>query len=235
MVVSPNELTALDIPPLESLIVDYPYCQLGYALLAKSHFEINNNDQATAKLRTAAAHALSRNSLRKLINGEFKADNVGLNKSIGNYYRTQNAENEKKSKPESQAVSIEVNPLQALRAIDYSETLLSNESQIIADKQEPLIGELVKKDQSEIIERFIQNEPRIRPLRSKAGEDLPEPTEDLSSKATVTDFKLVTENFAKIQAKQGKIDKAIEIYQQLILKNPEKKAYFAQKIEELKR
>lgn len=34
--------------------------------------------------------------------------------------------------------------------------------------------------------------------------------------------------------KQGKIDKAIDIYEKLILKYPQKKAYFAEKIENLK-
>jgi hypothetical protein len=34
--------------------------------------------------------------------------------------------------------------------------------------------------------------------------------------------------------KQGKTDKAIEIYEKLIIKFPEKKSYFAEKIESLK-
>lgn len=232
-VVNPNEVNALDIPALEQLVAAYPYCQLGYALLAKGHFEVNNNDQATAKLRNAAAYALSRNSLRKLLNGEFKGGATGKlsAKSYSRYLKSQ----QKNQTTDNQPVTIDVNPLQALRAIDYSETLLSNESQIIAEQPTLPLSENVQKNQADIIDKFIQNEPRIRPLRSKSGEDLPEPTEDLASKATVPSLKLITESFAKIQAKQGKIDKAIEIYEQLILKNPEKKSYFAAKIEELKR
>ena len=34
-------------------------------------------------------------------------------------------------------------------------------------------------------------------------------------------------------ARQGKIERAIEIYEQLMLKKPEKKAYFAEKIKDL--
>lgn len=58
-------------------------------------------------------------------------------------------------------------------------------------------------------------------------------TEDLSSLSTSFDGDLVTETLAKLCIKQGKIDKAIEIYRKLIWKFPQKKAYFAARIEEL--
>jgi len=44
----------------------------------------------------------------------------------------------------------------------------------------------------------------------------------------------LTETMAAVLAKQGKNDKAIEIYQKLSLLNPSKNAYFAARIEELK-
>lgn len=46
---------------------------------------------------------------------------------------------------------------------------------------------------------------------------------------------LVTENLAAILVRQGKKDKAVEVYKKLILKIPEKKAYFATQIEELQK
>ena len=45
---------------------------------------------------------------------------------------------------------------------------------------------------------------------------------------------LLTENLAQIFIKQGKLQKAINIYNELICKFPEKKAYFVSCIEELK-
>ena len=44
---------------------------------------------------------------------------------------------------------------------------------------------------------------------------------------------LVTEPLAELYAKQGKIDKAIELYKKLSLLNPEKRTYFASKIKNL--
>ena len=55
---------------------------------------------------------------------------------------------------------------------------------------------------------------------------------DLSkNKNNILNFE--SENLAKIFIKQNKPNKAIKIYKKLILKNSEKKAYFAKKIEEL--
>lgn len=58
--------------------------------------------------------------------------------------------------------------------------------------------------------------------------------EELAHKSTQLDDNIVTETLAKIYAIQGKKDKAIEAYQNLSLKYPEKSAYFAQLIEDLK-
>ena len=49
-----------------------------------------------------------------------------------------------------------------------------------------------------------------------------------------TNDDLVTETLAEIHIQQGNYPKAIEIYQKLILLNPEKKLLFASRIEFIK-
>jgi hypothetical protein len=44
---------------------------------------------------------------------------------------------------------------------------------------------------------------------------------------------IISETYAALLAKQGKIERSIRMYQQLILKNPQKKVYFAAKIKQL--
>lgn len=90
-----------------------------------------------------------------------------------------------------------------------------------------------QKQQFEIIDRFIQTNPSITRfgLNNKVQQ---EEQEDLSEKLLDTGNQLVSENLAIILTKQNKIEKAIDIYKKLIWKFPQKKAYFAQKIEELK-
>jgi hypothetical protein len=89
-----------------------------------------------------------------------------------------------------------------------------------------------KKKQKEIIEKFIHADPVIPALKPDA---LKENQEDLASESGKINKNPVSETFAKILALQGKKQKAIEIYEQLILKFPEKKAYFAAEIDKLKK
>jgi len=85
-----------------------------------------------------------------------------------------------------------------------------------------------KKEPQNIIDEFMQNQPTID--RKKE----PSTQEDLSEKS-VKEMEIVTERLAEIYVLQGLKDKAIEVYEKLILKYPEKNIYFAKKIEELKK
>ncbi|MGB0523579.1 MAG: hypothetical protein ACPGJS_11500 [Flammeovirgaceae bacterium] len=86
--------------------------------------------------------------------------------------------------------------------------------------------------QSDLINDFIEKSPSI-----KIPKDSFDHTDEL--KADLSDEQLdipeaVSENLATIYVKQGKYGKAIEIYHQLMLKYPEKKAYFADLIDSLR-
>ena len=82
-------------------------------------------------------------------------------------------------------------------------------------------------NQNFIIDNFIKNDPKIKRKKKFDKKSI-----DLSkNKNNILNFE--SENLAKILIKQNKPNKAIKIYKKLILKNSEKKAYFAKKIEEL--
>jgi tetratricopeptide (TPR) repeat protein len=69
--------------------------------------------------------------------------------------------------------------------------------------------------------------------KEKTQKEVFSPT-NIAKLSLVANTQFVTETLATIYAKQGQIDKAIEIYQQLSLKNPEKKTFFASRIRFLK-
>jgi len=80
---------------------------------------------------------------------------------------------------------------------------------------------------AELIDSFIRSDPQKIPNRDKEYElDLSEIMQENK------DF--CSETLADIYAMQGYKNKAIEIYEQLILKNPEKHIYFAAQIKRLK-
>lgn len=87
-----------------------------------------------------------------------------------------------------------------------------------------------KTTKARLIERFIIENPSIsRPDKT----DFFNPQQEAIESSMDDDDYFVTETLAQIHTQQGNIQKAIEIYQKLILKNPEKSAYFAAQIENL--
>lgn len=88
-----------------------------------------------------------------------------------------------------------------------------------------------QKEQIEIIENFIKSQPSI--TKNKLATP-PPTTTDLAEKSLVYGDNIISETLVEILLKQGKKDKAIEVLKKLIWKFPQKKAYFAAQIEELK-
>ncbi|MBC7743698.1 MAG: hypothetical protein H7096_01195 [Flavobacterium sp.] len=88
----------------------------------------------------------------------------------------------------------------------------------------------VKSKEEEIIEKFIREEPQINPpsadkldMENKARKSAEDPND------------LVSETLAGIYTEQMLFQKAIDTYQKLSLKFPEKRAYFADQISDLEK
>ena len=90
-----------------------------------------------------------------------------------------------------------------------------------------------QQEQIEIINNFIKKGGSLKP--SKTEDEVPPPTEDLSKRSTQFHENLISENLARILVRQKQYPKAIEIYKKLIWKFPQKKSYFADQIEEIKK
>jgi len=87
-----------------------------------------------------------------------------------------------------------------------------------------------KQLQSKLIDKFIITNPRIEPHKEKSNV----PIEDISKPFVEESGGLVTETLARIYVSQGYYSKAIDIYEKLSLKFPEKSSYFASQIEKVK-
>ena len=88
-----------------------------------------------------------------------------------------------------------------------------------------------QQDQKIIIDEFIENNPKIKPVKPTNKK---KPSEDLSAKSTEFKPEASSEYLARIYIEQNKKKKAIAIYESLSLKFPEKKSYFAGLIKKLK-
>ncbi|WP_066621031.1 hypothetical protein [Rufibacter roseus] len=107
---------------------------------------------------------------------------------------------------------------------------VKNNGSPASEKEQPQVAKL--DIQLDIINQFLKNTPRRKTLANVQQNNAPQ--EDLSAKSSKIKKNLASENLAHIFIKQGKIKKAVKIYEQLIVKFPEKKSYFAQQIEKLR-
>lgn len=88
----------------------------------------------------------------------------------------------------------------------------------------------VKRKDDHILEKFIKDEPQIKPPNSDKLD-----TENKARKSAEDPNDLVSETLAQIYTDQMLFHKAIDTYQKLSLKFPEKSTYFADRIRELEK
>jgi tetratricopeptide (TPR) repeat protein len=85
-----------------------------------------------------------------------------------------------------------------------------------------------KQKKNELIDKFIEASPKIPPIKKDAETKfIFEPSEDDNSY-------LMTETLARVYLEQNKYQKAIQAYEILILKYPEKSSFFANRISDIK-
>lgn len=109
----------------------------------------------------------------------------------------------------------------------------NQEEELIRDQEKKPVKIKPEKTGNEkeiLISRFIDSNPRIDPSKSKFYSPV-----DMARNSVIENEEIVSETLAAIYAKQGNISKAIRSYEILSLKYPDKKAYFAGLISELKK
>ncbi len=82
------------------------------------------------------------------------------------------------------------------------------------------------------IDRFISDKPRFVQMLARTGENID--TQQQDTPPVLSDNEFVTETLARIYAQQGYHKLAIASYGKLILLYPEKSAYFATLVQEIK-
>ena len=114
---------------------------------------------------------------------------------------------------------------------------LSRIEPIVRENETPVVPKVVeeieeedeeKKKKAAIIDRFIKTSPKIAPVKGAAS-----PNIQIDINKEDHSF-LMTETLAKVYLEQKKYQKAIQAYEILILKNPEKSSFFADRISDIK-
>ncbi len=104
---------------------------------------------------------------------------------------------------------------------------LDSSYSILNEKQGKPLGD-------SLIDKFLSSNPgviRRNPLEENSTEN--DNTRDIIEKSLTEDEELITETLANIYVQQKNYEKAVNAYQKLSLKYPEKSVYFATRIKEI--
>lgn len=107
-----------------------------------------------------------------------------------------------------------------IHPIDRTNLSINNEENSFVD--------LEKQKKNELIDKFIEASPKIPPIKKDDETKVfLEPSQEDNSY-------LMTETLARVYLEQNKYQKAIQAYEILILKYPEKSSFFADRISDIK-
>lgn len=248
-----NEKKTID---LETVLYNYPYLQSARALHLKGLYN-SNGFRYNYELKKAAAYTQDRDILFNFITSENFT--VLQNKKIVEEFLIEDTtvtfepvNTEEKIKKEDDK-KVEISETSQLNLTSPSPLEDTNEQEkhsfnewLQLTKLKPINRE--KKEEKQylttdknkeneqknkekklnLIDNFIKNNPKISPIKEDVK--IAENTSKTSSEPTF----LMTETLAKIYLEQKKYQRAIQSYEILILKYPEKSSFFANQIEKIK-
>lgn len=129
---------------------------------------------------------------------------------------------------EIESLKPDEHPDEAAKALmvmmSFSEWLMHFKSNTEKQKEET-------KDQRAL--KTMWQKEKLAAAIEEENEEIPENVFEMAVNSITKEDGLASESLAEIYIKQGKFDKSIDMYRKLSLRNPQKSAYFARKIEEI--
>ena len=249
----PDAINERQESPLEKIIEDFPYFQSALVLRLK-HLYNQNSFKYNNALKVAAAFTNDRTVLFDFItstnfktvqNGYYDqkvAELLNINVVGSEIVSSSISKNTENTAENSIIASIKIsNPtveekLEIGKPLKFSEQethsfqewlQLARFKPIERTLENKSDDDLAKKKQLEIIDKFIELNPKIQPINKETIATIKEPIiEDKTF--------LMTETLAKVYLEQKKYQRAIQAYEILILKYPEKSSFFANRILDIK-
>jgi len=209
-----NQTESINTDRLENIVDEFPYFQLAKTILLKDYHK-QENYKYNNFLKSVAIHTVSRDVLFDYIT-YFEEIPKTTSTSI--------------KETSSKEVVIDNFDFNTSEKHSFNQWLqLTNTTPI--NRKTP--KEKVQKSNNKlsIINKFIQNNPKISPVKKPAQNN----HNSLKNPDTNISNELMTETLAKVYLTQKKYDNAIQAYKILSLKYPEKSGLFADQIQRIKK
>jgi tetratricopeptide (TPR) repeat protein len=239
---NPALLNEKTLGELKEILEEFPYFQTAHLLYTRNLLN-ENNFRFANQLKVSAIHATDRTVLYHLLNPvrQLQKDSESLEIDIPAGHK----EKETEEHPIIEAKTI--------RPVETSQDVLNFEAGESAYRLEGVdaepgktLSQLVKEinegaekanstvrmeQNVHLIDRFLKENPSL----SNRGIGVPENRYNIADHDDTANEndEFITETLARIYIKQGLYQKAIDAFQRLTLKYPEKSVYFARQIEEV--
>ena len=117
---------------------------------------------------------------------------------------------------------------------DHAKDEVKKENSEEEENEAPLLKSHLS-EKIDLIDAFVEKLPDLKKRKPSKAEMVKAPEVKKEAEPEVEEFTLVTETLAKVYIKQGHFKKAIQAYEILRLKYPEKSSFFASRISEIKK
>lgn len=226
---SPESMNQADTKSLYDLISKFPNFQTAHILLLYNLYN-TNSDKFDIQLRESAIYVGDRKVLFNFIHNISRTvilkptptqelldfeDTLGIEDEPSKVVDFEICVNDKSLMSSGNTGEI----------MEFAEDEQVLETEIIEPSKEP--DEIPSP--MDLISQFIDKNPAFTPNRMQ----ITDVHEDISEPSNIEAEELATETLALIYTSQKLFEKAISVYEKLILKFPEKSTYFASRIEEL--
>jgi len=241
---NPRSTIEEDLEQLENILEEFPYLQSARALQLKIYNDKNSKRYNNA-LRKTAAYTIDRDVLFQFITSDLFTESNNTKEEVTSNIDQKPLIKENKKEDsydkslQGETISEEEKIAEELE-LDKPIIFNKNDAHSFSEwmkltKRQPIErGENIKEEDSELprtdkiitlVDAFLKNNPRPKKNQNFLVSDKDSPS--LISPAPQA---LMTETLARVYLQQKNYKKAIQAYKILILKNPEKSGYFADKI-----
>ena len=238
-------LDKLQISNISAIVEEFPYFQSARAIYLKGLKDLGSF-KYNQELKTTAAHTTDRSILFDFITSDvFLQNDVSTHIkqnfdqiktiAVNEFQDISNTKSLAKSlenqQVENQAILGLGNPLEFNKneTHSFSEWLsLTQKNPINRSEPTKTSNDSSRDEKFALIDAFIANKPKLKPL------DKDSKLINIAEDRVVETESLMTETLARIYVEQKNYDKAIQSYQILSLKYPEKSSLFAYQIQAIK-